>query len=178
MCCMLERVNPFPHTTILQQTTLNIFCLKTENLYNWMDNLWLKVENIVANGEIARFVQILLLSLCFQIAVCCRGVRKRLKCQHSTSETLSPTYFVFLSISEIMCNDYIKGGVINDTCSLKLGAVCEYVCDFRLKPNPNLQNITCAGQGEWSHGELFNDLVCTGNKFIVSAQIFIWSRQV
>ena len=26
--------NPFPHTTILQQTTLNIFCEKIENLYN------------------------------------------------------------------------------------------------------------------------------------------------
>ena len=32
---------------------LNIFCQKIENLYNWMDNLiWLKVENIVAKGEI------------------------------------------------------------------------------------------------------------------------------
>ena len=51
---------------------------KIENLYNWMDNLWLKVENIVAKGEIARFEQFLLLSLCFQKAVCCRGVRKRL----------------------------------------------------------------------------------------------------
>ena len=28
-----------------------------ENLYNWMDNLWQKVENIVAKGEIARFEQ-------------------------------------------------------------------------------------------------------------------------
>ena len=43
-----------------------------------MDNLRLKVENIVAKGEIARFEQFLLLSLCFQKAVCCRGVRKRL----------------------------------------------------------------------------------------------------
>ena len=69
----------FPHTTILQQKTLNIFCQKRENLYNWMDNLWLKVENIVAKGEIARcFEQFLLLKLCFQKAVCCRGVRKRL----------------------------------------------------------------------------------------------------
>ena len=30
--------NPFPHTTILQQTTLNIFCQKIKNI---MDNLWL-----------------------------------------------------------------------------------------------------------------------------------------
>ena len=44
--------NPFPHTTILQQTTLNIFCQKIENLYNWMDNLWRKVENIVSKGEL------------------------------------------------------------------------------------------------------------------------------
>ena len=62
--CMWERVNPFPHTTILQQTTLNIFCQKLENLCNWMDNLWLKVENIVAKGEIACFEQFLLLSPC------------------------------------------------------------------------------------------------------------------
>ena len=31
-----------------------------------MDNLWLKVENIVAKGEIACFEHILLLPLCFQ----------------------------------------------------------------------------------------------------------------
>ena len=29
-----QTINPFPHTTILQQTTLNIFCQKIENLYN------------------------------------------------------------------------------------------------------------------------------------------------
>ena len=73
-----NHLNPFPHTTILQQTTLNIFCQKIENLYNWMDKLWLKVENIVAKGEIARFEQFLLLSLCFQKAVCCKGVKKHL----------------------------------------------------------------------------------------------------
>ena len=56
-------INPFPHTTILKQTTLNIFCQKIENLYNWMHNLWL-VENIVAKGEIAYFEQFLLLSPC------------------------------------------------------------------------------------------------------------------
>ena len=74
-------VNPFPHTTILQQTTLKIFCQKIEYLYNWMDNLWLKLVNIVAKGEIAHLEQFLLLSLCFQRAACCRGcrgVRKRL----------------------------------------------------------------------------------------------------
>ena len=57
---------------------LNIFCRKIENLYNWMENLRLNAENIIAKEEIAHFEQFLLLSLCFQIAVCCRGVRKRL----------------------------------------------------------------------------------------------------
>ena len=66
ICWTLERVNPFPHTTILQQRTLNIFYQKIENLFNWMDNLWLKLENIVAKGEIAHFEQFLLLSLCFK----------------------------------------------------------------------------------------------------------------
>ena len=70
--------NPFSHMTILQQTNLNIFCQEIENLYNWLDNLWLKVENIVSKAEIARFEQFLLLSLCFQKAVCCIGVRKHL----------------------------------------------------------------------------------------------------
>ena len=32
----------------------------------------------MARGEIARFDQFLLSSICFQKAVCCRGVRKRL----------------------------------------------------------------------------------------------------
>ena len=64
--------------TILTRTTLNILCQKIENLFNWMDNLWLKVENIVAKGEIACFEQFLLLSLYFQNTVCCRSVRKRL----------------------------------------------------------------------------------------------------
>ena len=49
------------------------FFQEIENLYNWMDNVWLKVENIVANGGIARSEQFLLLSLCFQKDVCCRG---------------------------------------------------------------------------------------------------------
>ena len=43
-----------------------------------MDNLRLKVENIVTKREIARFEKFLLLSLCLQKTVCCRGVRKRL----------------------------------------------------------------------------------------------------
>ena len=59
-------INPFPDTTILQQTTLDIFCQQIENLYNWMDiNLRQIVENIVAKGEIARSEQFLLLSLLF-----------------------------------------------------------------------------------------------------------------
>ena len=66
---------PHPHTTILQQTTLNKFCLITENLYNWMDNLWLKVESIVAKWWTG-FEQFLLLSLCFPKAVWCKGVIK------------------------------------------------------------------------------------------------------
>ena len=53
-----------------------LICQIMENLYDWMDNL--KVENIVAKEEIACFEQFLLLWLCFQKAVCCRGVGKRL----------------------------------------------------------------------------------------------------
>ena len=48
--CQSIHVNPFPHTTILQQTTLNVFCQNIKNLHKWMDNLWQKVENIVAKG--------------------------------------------------------------------------------------------------------------------------------
>ena len=35
--------------TILQQTTLNVFYQNIENLHNWIDNLWRKVENILYN---------------------------------------------------------------------------------------------------------------------------------
>ena len=38
--CTWERVNLFPHTTNLQQVTLNIFCQNIEILYNRMDNLY------------------------------------------------------------------------------------------------------------------------------------------
>ena len=48
-------VNPFPHATLLQQTTFNIFCQKIENLCNWMDNPWLKVENIVTKKRNCSF---------------------------------------------------------------------------------------------------------------------------
>ena len=41
-----------------------------------MDNLLLKVENIVAKGETAHFEEFLLLSLCFKNAFCCSGIRK------------------------------------------------------------------------------------------------------
>ena len=66
---IMTSYNPLPHTTILQQMTFNIISQKKENLYNWMNKLWLKVENIVTKGEIARFEQLLLLSLCSQKAV-------------------------------------------------------------------------------------------------------------
>ena len=84
--------NPFPHTKILQQTTLNIFYQKMENLYNWMDNLWLKVENNVAKEEVACFEQLLLLSLCLQKAVYCRGVRK-------------PLYNYFIDLKNIVAKE-------------------------------------------------------------------------
>ena len=54
-CKSIIIIIPFPHTKILQQTTFNIFCQKIENLYNSLVNIWLKVENIVAKGEIACF---------------------------------------------------------------------------------------------------------------------------
>ena len=36
------------------------------------------VENITAKGEIACFEQFILLSLCFQKAVCCKGTKKHI----------------------------------------------------------------------------------------------------
>ena len=64
--CMTDAEQKAITITQLEQSTDE---LKIENLYNWMDNLWLKVENIE---------QFLLLSICLQKAVCCRGIRKRL----------------------------------------------------------------------------------------------------
>ena len=80
---MLEQVNNNSFLRVIQQFCSRrlwtyLKCQKIENLYNWMDNLWLKVENIVEKEEIARFEQFLLLSLCFHKAVCCGGVSKSL----------------------------------------------------------------------------------------------------
>ena len=73
------QLNPFPHTTILQKTLWTYLVKKQKiSIIEWITVIWLKVENIVTKGEIARFVQFLLLLLCFQKAVCWRGVRKRL----------------------------------------------------------------------------------------------------
>ena len=48
-----------------------------ESPFKWKCINWIE-WNIVTKGEIARFEQFLLLSPCFQKAVCCRGVIKRL----------------------------------------------------------------------------------------------------
>ena len=63
-----------------------------------MDSLRLKVDNIEAKGEIARFEQFLLLSLCFHKSVCCRGVYMRVSVNITVSNnmiviclTLSPS---------------------------------------------------------------------------------------
>ena len=59
---MTYKINPFPHTTILQQTTLNIVCQKIENLYNWMDNkkwktLWQKEKlHVLCNFFFCHYV--------------------------------------------------------------------------------------------------------------------------
>ena len=72
---ILLQFNPFPHTTILHKTTLNLFCQKIENLHNWMDNPWQKVENIVTKGKLHVLCNFFFCH-CFQKAICCRGVRK------------------------------------------------------------------------------------------------------
>ena len=69
--------NPFPHIDafwrLCSRRLFENIVTKEEIAQNMQ-----KVENIVAEGEIARSVPFLLLSLCFQKAFCCRGVRKHL----------------------------------------------------------------------------------------------------
>ena len=83
--------NPFPHTTISQQTTLNVFCQKIENLYNWMDNLyiWVKMENIVA-----RFEQFLLCHYVFKKPSAAEAsesvyIRERVNCHNVFKRSLT-----------------------------------------------------------------------------------------
>ena len=63
-----------------------------------------KMKNIVAKWEIACFEQFLLLSLCFQKAVCCRGsesvyMRERVKTQIlSAKEGKRSHYYYFYSL--------------------------------------------------------------------------------
>ena len=63
---MLWYINPFPHTTNLQQTTLKTLCQKPEKSLYIKVYLLTKYENIVAKVEIAHFEQLLLLSQCIQ----------------------------------------------------------------------------------------------------------------
>ena len=53
----------------------------------------------MAKGEIARFEQFLVLLLCFQKAVCCRGVRKRL---YENIETCDIFEFTFDTVVNIV----------------------------------------------------------------------------
>ena len=104
--CSKRQISLFPHMTILQQMTLNIFFQKIENLSNWMDNLWLKAENIVAKGQIARFEQFLHLSLGFLKAICCRGVSKGLyegKGKFNDSSIIYRVPIFFLDASKVVC---------------------------------------------------------------------------
>ena len=78
-CASGKELKPFPsYDNSVVDDFEHILSNNGKSLYYWMDNLWLKVENIVTKGEIARYVQFLLLLLSFQKAVCCRGIRKRL----------------------------------------------------------------------------------------------------
>ena len=52
----------FPSYDNFSADDLRIICQKIENLYNWMANLWLKVENIVAKEKIARLEHFFFLS--------------------------------------------------------------------------------------------------------------------
>ena len=58
-------------------------------------------------GEIARFEQFLLLSLCFQKACCCRGVRKHLYGGERVNLYLS--YQVFLNSLAVDLNGDLPG---------------------------------------------------------------------
>ena len=88
VCVLIHTImNPFPHTKNPQQTTFKTSRQKNGiflfNLFPHIDTFWRLCsrrlfENIVTKEEIARFVQFLLLLLCFQKAVCCRGVRQHL----------------------------------------------------------------------------------------------------
>ena len=69
-------LNLFPLRQFCSRRLWTYFVKKWKiSIIEWItyDKKW---KNIVAKGEIARFVQFLRLTLCFQKAVCCRGVKK------------------------------------------------------------------------------------------------------
>ena len=77
--CHNSFINPFPHTTILQQkTNSKHLCQNKENLYKWRNKF--EIENIMAKWEIAfyEFRAISPFVTMFSKAVCCIGVRKHL----------------------------------------------------------------------------------------------------
>ena len=106
-------VKPFHHTTILQQTTLNIFCQKIENLYNWMIILWLKV----AKGEIACFEQFLLLSPCFSKR-CLPQRRQKASIWGKSYTTIISIFLAIIRYNPFLHNYVIKI-FINETIIIK-----------------------------------------------------------
>ena len=92
--------------TPLTLSLIRKFC--SRRLWTY-DNIWLKVENIVAKWEIARFVQFLHLSLCFQKAVCCRAsesvyMRERVKRHEAFIASLIVNYEKYVSTSRLYSN--------------------------------------------------------------------------
>ena len=75
---LMKRLNPFPHTKDIQQTTLKL------SMQNYRNSLYMKVfrlnrvENIMANDEIAHNEQFSSFATMVSKLVCCRGVIKRL----------------------------------------------------------------------------------------------------
>ena len=59
-------LNPFPHTTNLQQTTLKTSKQKDSEYYIMKELLLNRVKIIVANGEIANYEHLIILPKCFQ----------------------------------------------------------------------------------------------------------------
>ena len=126
-------LNLFPHTTILQQTTLNIFCKKIENLYNWMDNL--KVENIVAKEEVVLRKRVkAVFSICLTISrrsfmFTSKYILRSISCYHLSVVVVERLPWVW----EVTC--LIPGRVIPNTLKMVvIAALCQWV--IMLAPPP------------------------------------------
>ena len=117
ICCMQKRFTAYPFPSYDNSAADDFDHILSTNLYNWMYNLWLKVENIVAKGEIAHFFFYHYVfkkqsasetskSVCMRERVISTRSFRTLSNQHSTQHSYKVTCYLQKQTNDAVLNDF------------------------------------------------------------------------